>query len=181
MATAFDFAVGIGGRQVPRSEFNQVSTAERDRRWAAIQGKMSERGIDCLAINGNSGRWNEMNANMRYVTGYADPLSGTCYALFPSTGPGTLVTQMTGKRSLHTLSWFEDIRVGKSVDFAAIVEERLTDLGLTKGTLGLAGICFRARESVGLPWAIVDEINWPSTSLIAAARFRRPTSRWSVT
>ena len=64
---------------------------------------MAKRGVDCLLFNGNSGRWNEMNANIRYVAGYADPLSGTCYALFPATGPGTLVTQMTGKRSLYVV------------------------------------------------------------------------------
>jgi Xaa-Pro aminopeptidase len=158
MTSTFDFAVGIDGRKVRRSEFNQVSAQERDRRWACIRQKMSDYGVDCLLLNGNSGRWNEMNANMRYVTGYADPLSGTCYALFPATGAGTLVTQMTGKRSLHTLSWFSDIRVGASVRLAEIVEERLTDLGLTRGTLGLAGICFRSRESIGLPWNLLEEI-----------------------
>src|SRR5262245_15853910 len=97
-------------RTVPRSEFNQVSLSERDRRWSRIRKEMEKRGVDCLLLNGNSGRWNEMNANVRYVAGYADPLSGTCYALFPAAGAGTLVTQMTAKRSLCTLSWFEDLR-----------------------------------------------------------------------
>lgn len=169
-SATFDFSVGIGGRKVPRSEFNQVSFAERDRRWARIREKMSDLGIDCLAFNGNSGRWNEMNANVRYVTGYADPLSGACYGLFPGEGDGTLVTQMTGKRSLHTLSWFGDLRVGQSVNFAKIVEERLTDLGLTSGVLGLAGVCFRARESVGIPWNVVEEIRQrlPSIKIVDA-------------
>jgi Xaa-Pro aminopeptidase len=156
--TLFEDYGSISGRQVARSEFNQVSAAERDRRWSRIRDEMGKRGVDCLLLNGNSGRWNEMNANIRYVSGYADPLSGTCYALFPLTGPGTLVTQMTGKRSLFTLSWFEDLRVGKTVDLAAIVEERLTDLGLTGGTLGLVGMIFRARENIGLPWNLLEEI-----------------------
>ena len=148
----------IAGRQVARGEFNQVSPAERDRRWARMRQEMAKRDVDCLLFNGNSGRWNEMNANIRYVAGYADPLSGTCYALFPATGPGTLVTQMTGKRSLYTLSWFEDLRVGKTIDLAKIVEERLTELGLTKGTLGLVGMIFRASENIGLPWNLLEEI-----------------------
>jgi Xaa-Pro aminopeptidase len=148
----------IPGRQVERSEFNQVSLAERDRRWTRIRDEMAKRGVDCLLLNGNSGRWNEMNANIRYVAGYADPLSGTCYALFPAAGPGSLITQMTGKRSLYTLSWFEDLGVGKTADLANVVEERLTDLGMTKGTLGLVGIIFRARENIGLPWNLLEEI-----------------------
>ncbi len=52
-------------------------------------------------------------------------MSGACYALFPATGDCSLVTQMTGKRSLYTLSWFEDLRVGKTVDLAEDVAEHL--------------------------------------------------------
>ena len=112
--TLFEDYGGIAGRLVGRDEFNHLPLAERDRRWARIREEMAKRGVDCLLLNGNSGRWNEMNANIRYVAGYADPLSGTCYALFPTSGDGTLVTQMTGKRSLFTLSWFEDLRVGQT-------------------------------------------------------------------
>jgi Xaa-Pro dipeptidase len=155
---SWDHYIQTGARQVQRSEFNQVSFAERDRRWLRLRQEMTRRGVDCLLLNGNSGRWNEMNANVRYVTGYADPLSGACYALFPMTGAGTYITQMTGKRSLHTLSWFEDLRVGQSVNLAAIVEERMNELGLARGTLGLAGICFRARENIGLSWNLLEEI-----------------------
>src|SRR5262249_62434033 len=108
----------IAGRRVDPNEFNHVSLGERDRRWSRIRDEMAKRGVACLLLNGNSGRWNEMNANIRYVAGYADPLSGTCYALFPAAGPGSLITQMTGKRSLYTLSWFEDLRVGKTADLA---------------------------------------------------------------
>lgn len=158
MSTSWDYFVQAEGRQVSRSEFSQVSPQERDRRWARIREEMARRGVDCLLLNGNSGRWNEMNANIRYVAGYADPLSGTCYALFPAAGAGTLVTQMTGKRSLFTMSWFEDLRVGQTVDLAKIVEERLTELGLASGRLGLVGMCFRARENVGLPWNLLEEI-----------------------
>jgi Xaa-Pro aminopeptidase len=148
----------IAGRQVTRDEFNHMPLAERDRRWAVIRTEMAKRGVDVLLLNGNSGRWNEMNANIRYVAGYADPLSGTCYALFPATGDGTLVTQMTGKRSLFTLSWFEDLRVGATIDLGKIVEERMTDLGLTSGTLGLVGMIFRARENIGIPWNMMEDI-----------------------
>jgi Xaa-Pro dipeptidase len=139
-------------------EFNQMPLTERDRRWKRIRAEMERRGIDCLLFNGNSGRWNEMNANIRYVSGYADPISGACYALFPATGSGTLVTQMGGKRSVYALSWFDDIRSGKSADLAQIVEERLTDLNLTNGTVGLVGIIFRENDVYGLPWNQLEQI-----------------------
>jgi Xaa-Pro aminopeptidase len=148
----------IAGRKAAETEFNTISASERDCRWARIRDEMSKRGVDCLLFNGNSGRWNEMNANVRYVCGYADPLSGTCYALFPAAGAGTLVTQMTGKRSLFTLSWFSDLRVGQTEDLAEIVGERLTELGLTSGTLGLIGMIFRHTENIGLPWNLLEAI-----------------------
>ena len=85
--TLFEDYGAIAGRVVSRNEFNQVSAAERNRRWTRIRDEMAKRGVDCLLLNGNSGRWNEMNANIRYVCGYADPLSGTCYACFPWLAP----------------------------------------------------------------------------------------------
>lgn len=143
---------------VPPQEFNQSSTAERNRRWQRIREEMFRRGVDCLLLNGNSGRWNEMNANIRYVCDYADPLSGACYALFPGAGEGTLVTQMTIKRSARRMSWFKDIRGVSTVNLAQIVEERLTELNLAGGTLGLAGIVFRQDENIGLPWNVLEAI-----------------------
>ena len=144
--------------QVSRNEFNHMPMAERDRRWQHVRAEMAKRGVDCLLLNGNSGRWNEMNADIRYLAGYADPLSGICYALFPDAGAGTLVTQMTAKRSLYTLSWFDDLRIGATTNVAEIVAERLTALGLTSGTLGLVGIIFRARENIGMPWNALEQI-----------------------
>jgi Xaa-Pro dipeptidase len=140
------------------AEFNQLPTLERDRRWQRIRDAMSRRGVDCLLLNGNSGRWNEMNANIRYVCDYADPLSGTCYALFPGVGDGTLVTQMTLKRSAARMSWFKDIRSAATGNLPQILEERLTALNLAGGTLGLVGIIFRQDENIGLPWNLLEAI-----------------------
>ena len=66
--------MSVASQTVP--DFYQLSTAERDRRWQAIRAGMDRLGLDCLLLSGNSGRWNEMLANVRYVSGYADNLSG---------------------------------------------------------------------------------------------------------
>jgi Xaa-Pro aminopeptidase len=149
-------------------DFHQLSPGERDRRWVRIRGEMARRGVDCLLLNGSSARWNEMNANIRYLAGYADPISGACYALFPGNAPGTLVTQMGGKRSLYAMSWFDDIRAGKSADLPRIVGERLRELGLASGTLGLVSIVFRDNETYGLPWNQLEAIkqNLPDLKIV---------------
>lgn len=123
-----------------------------------VRKEMARRGVDCLLLNGSSARWNEMNANIRYLAGYADPISAACYALFPGNSPGTLITQMGSKRSVYAMSWFEDIRAGKSADLPAIVEARLSELGLGGGTLGLVSIVFRDDEIYGLPWNQLEVI-----------------------
>ena len=138
----------------PAVEFNTISPSERDHRWHRIRTMMTQRGIDWLLVSGNSGRWNEMNANVRYLCGYADPLSGICYALFPLAGEGTLITQMPAKRSLKAVTWFQDIRARSTADADKIIVERLRAEGFEKGTIGLAGPTFGARESIGLPWQL---------------------------
>lgn len=139
------------------ADFNQLPGSEREARWRKIRAGMSERGIDVLLITGSSARWNDMNANIRYVANYADPLSAEGYAVFPLRGEGTLITQMEPKRSAYALSWFADVR-GMSMrelsapDMTGIIVERLTALGCATGTLGLVGNLLTEGVNVGMPW-----------------------------
>ncbi len=142
----------------PAVEFNTISPSEREPRWNRIRVMMKQRGIDWLLVSGNSGRWNEMNANVRYLCGYADPLSGVCYALFPLEGDGTIITQMPAKRSLKAINWFQDIRPRSTLDADKIIIERLRSEGFTKGTIGLAGPTFGGRESIGMPWQLYSAL-----------------------
>jgi Xaa-Pro aminopeptidase len=119
---------------------------------------MAARGLDCLLLSGNSGRWNEMLANVRYVSGYADNLSGIGYAIFPLSGDGTLITQMSAKRSAYAMSWFDDIRPLSTPQIVPILAERLRALGLGHATLGLVGATFRYDEHIGLPWNVYQAI-----------------------
>lgn len=144
--------------QVVPEDYHQVSQAERDRRWKRVREEMARRGVDCLLVVGSSGRWNEMQANVRYVANYADNLSTLSYALFPLQGEGTLVTQMTVKRSHLAQCWFPDIRGRSTEDLPAIVAQRLRELNLQTGTLGLCGMTFWERENIGIPWNHYQEI-----------------------
>ena len=139
-------------------EFYHLSEAERDRRWRTIRAEMGRRGVDCLLVVGNSGRWNEMHANIRYVCDYADNLSGIGYLIFPREGEGTLLTQMATKRSAFRMSWVKDIRGLATRNVVDILAERLAALGLERGTLGLVGISFRLNENIGLPWNTYEAI-----------------------
>ncbi|MBI4200364.1 MAG: aminopeptidase P family protein [Chloroflexi bacterium] len=145
--------------QVIPENFIQVSKAERDRRWKRVRDEMVQRGVDCLLVMGSSGRWNEMHANLRYVANYADNLSTLSYAIFPLQGEGTLVTQMSIKRSNLAQCWFSDIRGQSTRKLPEILAERLGDLNLLQGSLGLAGLTFLGGETIGLPWNLREAIH----------------------
>jgi len=141
-----------------RSDFNQPSIEERDARWTRLRSEMARRGIDCLLINGHSGRWNDGNNNIRYVVNYADPISAQCFAIFPREGEGTLLTHFQPKRSAYAMSWFEDIRGMQAQRLAANLHERLTDLGIRNGTLGMVDIFVFEHDSIGIPWNYLEDV-----------------------
>jgi Xaa-Pro aminopeptidase len=140
--------------------FTGLSSAERDQRWQRIRDAMAKRGVDVLIVSGTSSRWNEGHGNVRYVAGYADPLSSIGYAIFPGVGEGTFITQFQAKRSAYATSWFSDIRSSAAINVTEILAERLSDLGIERATLGLVGSSFswRGYASVGLPWNVYEEI-----------------------
>lgn len=144
--------------QVVPEDFPQVSRGERDRRWAAIRREMSWKGIDCLLVVGSSARWNEMHGNIRYLTNYADPLSTMSYAIFPAHGDGTLIVQMTVKRSLLAQSWLSDVRPRATANVPEILAERVTALGMQRGTLGLVAMPYGEDERICIPYTIRDRI-----------------------
>lgn len=130
---------------------------ERERRYAAIKAEMKKRGIDCLIITGFSGRWNMMNANVRYVSNYSDNLSTASFIVFPLEGEGTYVTQMMVKKSLATASWIKDVRP-RATGNAAVLIERIRKLGLQEGHIGLVGAGYMNGDIVGMPYNVYLEM-----------------------
>jgi hypothetical protein len=44
------------------------SRAERDQRWALVRKRMKDAGLDCLVGFPNGGRFEQLQANTRYLT-----------------------------------------------------------------------------------------------------------------
>ncbi len=133
------------------------SEKERASRYAKIKEEMRKRQIDCLIITGYSGRWNMMNANVRYVSNYSDNLSTASFLVFPLDGDGTYVTQMMVKRSLAETSWVKDIRP-RATGNAAVLIERIKKLGLKEGHIGLVGAGYMNGDVVGMPYNVYLEL-----------------------
>ena len=66
----------------------QLSIQERDRRYKIVRGEMAKRGIDCLLLPANTGRWEQLQGDSRYLTtigGFATEV----FTVFPRDGDVT--------------------------------------------------------------------------------------------
>src|SRR6516164_7094789 len=121
-------------------ELVRLSLAERDRRWAAARKEMEARRLDCLVLWGWPAVWDFCTANERYLS----PIGGNAefnILVFPLTGEPTsfvmMPTFVDGWRAAQ--DWVADVRPRRGT-WADSVFDRLNELGLTKGRIGMDGL-----------------------------------------
>jgi Xaa-Pro dipeptidase len=108
----------------------RLSLQERDRRYAAIREQLRERGVDCLIVTGS---------NLFYLTNH---LPGEQVGLLPTDPDVPPTVQLNGRHLvdiapevlLEAQDWIGDVR-----NSANSMIERIEELGLGRGTIGLTG------------------------------------------
>lgn len=140
---------GIGPGKYPRPEVPRLSLAERERRWKRVRALMARDKLDAIITVANSSYWDQANANGRYLTsvgGNCTPIS----AVFPLEGTVTAITgpAPTPDFWLQYQDWVDDIRP-TPFNIPSIVE-RIRELGLEGGRIGIAGLEGVARAPEGL-------------------------------
>jgi Xaa-Pro dipeptidase len=114
----------------------RLSLAERDRRYAAIREQLRARGADCLIVTGS---------DLFYLTNH---LPGEQVGLLPTNGDAPPTVQLNGRHLvdispqvlLEAQDWVSDVRATGNP-----MVERITELGLERGTIGLT----RTRAGIG--------------------------------
>jgi Xaa-Pro dipeptidase len=116
----------------------RFSPEEYARRFTEIRRRMAERGIDVLILYGDSGSHDGNNANVKYISNYADPIS--CYIVFPREGEPSL--HISNRLYLPYARLMSILPQTDAVDYdpGRAVEKRLRELGLEKGVIGLVGL-----------------------------------------
>jgi Xaa-Pro dipeptidase len=147
----------------------QLSIQERDRRYKTIRDEMSRRGIDCLLLPANSGRWEQLQADSRYVTsigGFATEV----FTVFPLEGEVTAYIFNRAAWWKQAQNWVQDVRDGRN-RWGENAIERIKELKLEKETIGIAGLAglFRAPEGI-IPYSSVKAIQdaFPQANLVNA-------------
>ena len=126
----------------------QLSLEERDRRYKKVRTEMARSNIDCLLLPANTGRWEQLQADSRYLTsigGFATEV----FTVFPLEGEVTAYIFNRAGWWKQAQNWAKDVRDGRN-RWGENAIERIKELGLGQGTIGIAGLAglFRAPEGI---------------------------------
>jgi Xaa-Pro dipeptidase len=147
----------------------QLSIQERDRRYKIVRKEMAERDIDCLLLPANTGRWEQLQGDSRYLTtigGFATEV----FTVFPREGEVTAYIFNRAGWWKQAQKWVADVRDGRN-RWGKNAIERINEIGLQKGTIGISGLAglFRAPEGI-IPYSSVKAIQdaFPQAKIVNA-------------
>ena len=137
------------GRDVLR-----FSLTERDRRWGVLRDLMGREGLEAIVCLANSGAWDTLNANVRYLVGIGGN-GALASAVFPLDGDVTAIVGPTPGAAwwLGYQDWVRDVRQpARLFSLMDGVVERLHELpaGAQRGRIGIAGLRDILRHPEGI-------------------------------
>jgi Xaa-Pro aminopeptidase len=147
------------------------SRAERDRRWGLVRRRMAEQRLDALIGFPNGGRFEQLQANTRYLTqmgGFACEIG----VAFPFEGEVTGFVQSARDIAWwgETQDWIGDLRNCRRLWSDAMIA-RLKELPLAQGRVGVIGLkgLIRAPEGV-VPWLMFERVKeaFPKVEFVSA-------------
>ncbi len=147
----------------------RLSLAERDRRYRAVRAAMTKENLDVLICPASTARWEQTMADSRYLTTIGGFGTETL-TIFPRDGE---VTAYVFNRSVFWLAaqdWVGDVRDGRNL-WLKNIEERLGELKLATGRIGIAGLSGLTRTPDGIiPYATVEGMKqaFPRAAIVNA-------------
>jgi Xaa-Pro aminopeptidase len=113
------------------------SDAEFARRHQIVRGFMDTHGLDCLLITGNNSIWERGWANIRWVSNFMGTMELDCTCVFPREGDPMLAILGLNARLPDRIarSIIPDVR--GALNTSGVVVDRIKELGLEKGRIGI--------------------------------------------
>ncbi|MFQ5855509.1 MAG: M24 family metallopeptidase [Anaerolineae bacterium] len=127
-----------GTRYHEDAVYEKFSAEEMARRYAAVREKMQRLGLDALIVPGGPSHWS-FGGGMRWLTNHWEWHAMACYVLVPMDGDPTLVYSMGGSHieAVRRAVVVDDVRPSRGGRFAGVLVERIEELGLEKGRIGI--------------------------------------------
>jgi Xaa-Pro aminopeptidase len=145
--------------------------AERDRRWKAVREKMREQKLDVIVVPNNTGHSTDFQSNSRYLSHCGGGGDADIAVVFPLEGDVTAVATSANPRWQPTVQqWTKDVREARR-RYGKVVVERLKELGVEKGRIGITGLGGGTRTPEGTIghqfWVQIRE-GFPNAELVDA-------------
>jgi Xaa-Pro aminopeptidase len=129
--------------------YEQFSPAEYARRREALRAKMRQAGIDVAVVPGGPSHWS-FGGGMLWLTGHWEWHALACYVVVPLEGEPTLVYSMGGTHAeaarREVAGAVSDVRQSRGGRYAEVIAERIKELGLERGRIGLLEVDPRHRD-----------------------------------
>jgi Xaa-Pro dipeptidase len=123
--------------------WEQFPEAEYKRRYASLRAKMKEHKLDAVIAAGGPSHWS-FGAGMTWLTGHVEWHALACYVLVPLDGEPTMIYSMGGTHAEAVRRQVEvavkDVRHSRNGQYAQVMVERLKELKLESGRIGLMEI-----------------------------------------
>ena len=123
--------------------YEQFSKAEYARRYAAMRAKMRELALDVAIVPGGPSHWS-FGGGMLWLTGHWEWHALAAYVVVPLEGEPTLIYSMGGTHieavRRETANALSDVRNSRGGRYATVMVERIKELGLERGRIGLLEI-----------------------------------------
>jgi Xaa-Pro dipeptidase len=120
--------------------YEQFSAEEYARRYDALRRKMRELGLDCVVVPGGPSHWS-FGGGMLWLSGHWEWHALAAYVLVPLEGDPTLIYAMGGTHieavRRETAAAISDVRSSRGGRFGEVMAERIRELGLENGRIGL--------------------------------------------
>jgi Xaa-Pro aminopeptidase len=154
--------------------YEQFSAPEYARRYAALRAKMREHKLDCMIVPGGPSHWS-FGGGMLWLTGHWEWHALASYVLVPLEAEPTMIYSMGGTHAEAVRRQVEvavkDVRHSRSGRYADIMVERIRELRLERGRIGLMEIDPRHADYLPVNQYNVLRDNLPDAELVFTKGF----------
>ena len=154
--------------------YEQFSKEEYARRYTALRTKMREAKLDCMIVPGGPSHWS-FGAGMLWLTGHWEWHSLACYVLVPLEGEPTMIYSMGGTHAeavrREVAVAVSDVRHSRNGRFAEVMVERIKELKLERGRIGLMEVDQRHKDYLPVNQYNVLRESLPDAELVFTVDF----------
>src|SRR6266700_1938205 len=154
--------------------YDHFSKQEYQRRYRALREKMREHKLDCVIVPGGPSHWS-FGGGMLWLSGHWEWHALASYVLVPLEGEPTLIYSMGGTHAEAVRRQVEvavqDVRHSRNGRYADIMVERLRELKLERGRIGLMEIDPRHGDYLPVNQYNVLKENLPGAELVFTKGF----------